>query len=45
MYCKEDDKLQAEDWKHFKSGGYKLFKEGDLKNIYSNCDAESCNVT
>ena len=45
IYRKEEDKLQAEDWKNFKSGGYKLFKEGHVRNIYVNCDADSCKVT
>ena len=30
----EQDNLQAEDWKIFKSGGYKLFKEGHVRIIY-----------
>jgi len=31
IYRKECDGLERQDWKNFKSGGYKLFKEGMLK--------------
>ena len=30
---KESDCMRAEDWKSFKAGGYKLFKEGHVQNI------------
>ena len=45
IYRKEQDNLRAEDWKNFKSGGYKLFKEGHVRNIYINRDDTSCKVT
>jgi len=45
IYHKEQDNLQAEDWKNFKSGGYKLFKEGHVRNIYINREDISCKVT
>ena len=32
---KEEDNLQAEDWKNFKSGGFKLFKEGHVRKLYN----------
>ena len=33
VYRKEEDNMRAEDWKSFKSGGFKLFKEGHVHNI------------
>ena len=33
---KESDCMRAEDWKSFKAGGYKLFKEGHVQNILVN---------
>ena len=30
---KEDDCMRAEDWKSFKAGGYRLFKDGHVQNI------------
>jgi len=33
IYRKEEDCLRAEDWKNFKTGGFKLFKEGHVQNI------------
>ena len=33
IYRKEEDCLRAEDWKSFKAGGFKLFKEGHVQNI------------
>ena len=30
---KEQDSMREEDWKSFKTGGYKLFKEGHVQNI------------
>lgn len=30
IYRKEYDGLERQDWKNFKSGGYKLFKEGHV---------------
>ena len=30
---KENDCMRAEDWKSFKAGGYKLFKEGHVQKI------------
>ena len=29
--CKDQNSMRAEDWKNFKTGGYKLFKEGHVK--------------
>ena len=29
--CKEQNSMRAEDWKNFKTGRYKLFKEGHVK--------------
>ena len=31
---KKEDNLRAEDWKNFKSGGFKLFKEGHVRKLY-----------
>ena len=45
IHHKEEDNLQAENWKKFKSGGYKLFKEGHVRNIHVNRDDELCKVT
>ena len=33
---KENDCMQAEDWKSFNVGGFKLFKEGHVQNIMIN---------
>ena len=33
IYRKEEDNMRAEDWKSFKTGGFKLFKEGHVQNI------------
>ena len=33
IYRKKEDGLRAEDWKSFKVGGFKLFKEGHIQNI------------
>ena len=33
IYRKEKDCMRAEDWKSFKSGGFKLFKEGHVQKI------------
>ena len=30
--------MRAEDWKSFKAGGFKLFKEGHVQNIFINID-------
>ena len=30
---KENDCMRAKDWKSFKAGGYKLFKEGHMQKI------------
>ena len=35
---KESDCMRAEDWKSFKAGGFKLFKEGHVQNIFINRD-------
>ena len=36
IYRKEKDCMRAEDWKNFKGGGFKLFKEGHVQNIMIN---------
>ena len=33
IYRKEKDYMRAEDWKSFKTGGFKLFKEGHVQKI------------
>lgn len=33
IYQKEEDCLRAEDWRSFKAGGFRLFKEGHVQNI------------
>lgn len=33
---KEDDCMKAEDWKSFKAGGYRLFKDGHVQDIMVN---------
>ena len=33
IYRKEKDCMRAEDWRSFKSGGFKLFKEGHVNTI------------
>lgn len=33
IYRKEQDNMRAEDWKSFKTGGFKLFREGHVQNI------------
>ena len=33
---KEDDCMKAEDWKSFKGGGYRLYKDGHVQNIIVN---------
>jgi len=33
IYQKKEDNMRAEDWKSFKAGGLKLFKEGHIQNI------------
>ena len=34
VYQKEADGLEKEDWKSLNFGGYKLFREGHVQNIY-----------
>ena len=42
---KENDCMRAEDWKNFKTGGYKLFKEGHVQKIMINQEGAVCTVS
>jgi len=37
--------MMAEDWKSFKTGGYKLFKEGHMQKIMINQQDSVCSIT
>ena len=42
---KENDCMRVEDWKSFKTGGYKLFKEDHVQKIMINQQDSVCTIT
>ena len=44
IYRKECDGLERQDWKNFKSGGYKLFKEGHIQKVYASVSTSLVHV-
>ena len=42
---KENNCMRAEDWKSFKTGGYKLFKEGHVQKTMINQEGSVCSIS
>lgn len=41
---REEDGLQRQDWKSLNAGGYKLFAEGHVQDIYVSISSDNCKV-
>ena len=44
VYSRETDGLQWQDWKSLNAGGFKLFAEGHVQNVYINTCDNDCKV-
>lgn len=42
---KESNNLRTEDWKSFKTGGYKIFKEGHVQKTMINQEGSVCTIS
>ena len=44
VYSRETDGLQRQDWKSLNAGGFKLFAEGHVQDVYINTRDDDCKV-